>query len=294
MTAILATALIFLGCSDQSESKASESNLESNKAGTGQNASSAGGETIKGTVLETFDSGGYTYIKLDTTGEGEIWVATVNLDLQKGKNIELMSGPVMHDFYSKTLDRTFPEIIFSGGLKGSESGPGKGHQMTGMMNSYGQQPAGRGQEEPSFQDALKSEGMGPMSMPTESGRPQTESGGSLKAVTTAQDISVQKSSAENGYTIAEIYSKAGELDGKKVQVRGKVMKVSPNIMGKNWIHFQDGTGNAMKNTHDLVFTSQARPEKGQKLVMEGTLAKEKDFGAGYRYKAIVENAEIVE
>lgn len=301
LTAGLIVALIFLGCSDQSETKASANKSDSGKTGSMQAPSSAREKgasadkgTVEGEVLETFDSGGYTYLKLDT-GAGEKWAATAQTDVQKGEDVELKSGPVMQDFHSKTLDRTFPEIIFSSGIVG-ESSAGEG-QSTGMMGSQGSNVADSDQEEADFQNALQSEGGGrPQSPSMQQTGSQDVSGGSEKAVTKAQNISVEKSSAENGYTIGEIYSKAGELDGEKVRVRGKVMKVLPNIMGKTWIHLQDGTGSAGENTHDLVFTTQEdnMPDKGQEIEMQGVLAKDKDFGAGYSYKAIVEKAEIVE
>ena len=75
-------------------------------------------------------------------------------------------------------------------------------------------------------------------------------------------------------------------------MKGKVVKFSPSIMGRNWIHLQDGTGDPMKNSHDLVVTSEATVETGQVVVAEGTLAAEKDFGAGYKYDAIIEQATV--
>ncbi len=292
VTVGLIMSLIFLGCSDQSESKATKESKEKtghSETETAKAKSSSENGVIKGTVLETFESGGYTYLKLDT-GEEEVWAATAKADVQQGESVELMPGPVMKNFHSKSLNRTFPEIIFSGGVKGAER-----KQSSVMGDPHGQGSSeSADQQASSFEGALKSEGMGGMSSPAPGTGTGAESGGSQQAVTSAQDISVEKSSAENGYTIGEIYKNAGELDGEKVSVRGKVMKVSPNIMGRTWIHLQDGTGNAMKNTHDLVFTSTTTPKTGEIVEMEGVLAKDRDFGAGYKYDAIVEEAEVVE
>ena len=118
------------------------------------------------------------------------------------------------------------------------------------------------------------------------------SGGSTTAIVPAAEVKVDKATGDNAQTIGECFNKAKELDNKKVRVRGKVMKVSTMIMGKNWIHLQDGTGDPMKNTHDLVVTTQAAPENGSVVVVEGVLAANKDFGAGYKYDVIVEDAEI--
>ena len=104
---------------------------------------------------------------------------------------------------------------------------------------------------------------------------------------------VEKSTAQNGYTVGEIFEKAASLNKQKVTVRGQVVKVNPNIMGRNWLHIQDGTGDPAKNTHDLVVTSADIAEKGDIISIEGTLAADKDFGFGYKYDVIVEDAVLM-
>ncbi len=64
-------------------------------------------------------------------------------------------------------------------------------------------------------------------------------------------------------------------------------------MGRNWIHLQDGTGNPMQNSHDIVVTSSEHPEINTEITVEGIVAAEKDFGAGYKYAAIIEEATII-
>ena len=78
-----------------------------------------------------------------------------------------------------------------------------------------------------------------------------------------------------------------------VVVRGKVVKVSPRIMGRNWVHLQDGTGNPDDNTHDLVVTTALDPEADWDIItMEGVLTANKDFGSGYSYSVIIEDANL--
>jgi hypothetical protein len=105
-------------------------------------------------------------------------------------------------------------------------------------------------------------------------------------------VNVEKSTARNGYTVGEIFAKGVSLNKQKVTVRGQVVKVNPNIMGRNWLHIQDGTGDPAKNTHDLVVTSADIAEKGAVITIEGTLAADKDFGFGYKYDVIVEDAVL--
>jgi hypothetical protein len=85
-------------------------------------------------------------------------------------------------------------------------------------------------------------------------------------------VKVEKSDAQNGHTVGELFAKAASLNGQKVTVKGQVVKVSPNIMGKNWHHIQDGTGDPATNTHDLVVTSSAIVQKGSIISFEGVLA----------------------
>ncbi len=103
---------------------------------------------------------------------------------------------------------------------------------------------------------------------------------------------VEKAKGPDSYTVAEIYKKSAELDKKSVAVRGRVTKVSAGIMGKNWVHLQDGSGDPSSGTHDLVATSQDLPSVGNVVTARGTLYKDKDFGSGYAYKAIVEEATL--
>ncbi|MCG6914707.1 GW dipeptide domain-containing protein [bacterium BMS3Abin03] len=94
----------------------------------------------------------------------------------------------------------------------------------------------------------------------------------------------------DGQTIAQIYMEKDVLKGKSVKVKGKVVKYNPDIMNRNWIHIQDGTGN--ENNYDLLVTSNDKTKIGDVIVAEGTLALDKDFGAGYAYKVLIENAKI--
>lgn len=95
--------------------------------------------------------------------------------------------------------------------------------------------------------------------------------------------------AAGTYTVAEIYSKKAELKGRLVKVRGNVVKVSANIMGKTWVHIQDGTG--AEGSNKVVFRCQNEsPAVGSVVTAQGTLEIDKDFGYGYFYPVIVEDS----
>lgn len=120
--------------------------------------------------------------------------------------------------------------------------------------------------------------------------PDAENGGKkgTKAAAASEPIKVEKAKGADAHTVSEAYENAAKLDKKTVVVRGKVVKVSKGIMGKNWVHVQDGSGDPGKGTNDLVFTTKDDPKVGSVVTAKGTLYKDKDFGAGYKYKAIVE------
>jgi hypothetical protein len=226
---------------------------------------------FSGKVVETQDVSPYTYVRLDNGAGTEIWAAVPQAQLAIGEEIALQGGVEMTNFSSKTLNRTFESIIFAPGfVRGSES---KTVQAAGVAQG-------------SSSDAVQS-GVSPHGMAAQS------SGGSSRAIVSFTGVKVEKSTAQNGYTVAEVFDKAASLNNQKVTVKGQVVKISPNIMGKNWLHIQDGTGDPAKNTHDLVVTSSAMAEKGAIVSLEGVLAADKDFGFGYKYDVLIEDAAIV-
>lgn len=96
--------------------------------------------------------------------------------------------------------------------------------------------------------------------------------------------------AKGGYTVEELFAKKDKLSGKKVTVRGKVAKFSPGIMGKNWIHLQDGSGK--QGTNDMTVTTNQTAAVGDIVLITGNLVTNKDFGAGYKYEVIIEEATV--
>ena len=214
-------------------------------AGSAKPAESPQPSSLSGKVVETVDSGGYTYVRIEKAGK-KIWVAVPKMKVAVGQELSFQPGMTMDNFTSKTLNRTFETIVFSSGVIGQEG--------TGSVS--------------------KSDG-----------QKQTE-------VPTSKAVKVKKASGPDAYTVAELYEKRTDLDNKGVVVRGQVIKVSADIMGKNWIHIQDGSGDPSKGTNDIVVTSKDLPSVGDTVTAKGTLFKEKDFGYGYNYPVIVEQASV--
>lgn len=95
---------------------------------------------------------------------------------------------------------------------------------------------------------------------------------------------------EGGKTINQIYSGKNSLQGQTIKVRGKVVKFNGRIMDRNWIHVQDGTADG--ENYDLLVTSNESATVGDIITIEGVVAIDKDFGAGYSYPVLIEKATI--
>lgn len=97
--------------------------------------------------------------------------------------------------------------------------------------------------------------------------------------------------ADGGQTVAEVYAGKDELEGETVVIRGKVVKVNAGIMDRNWLHIRDGSG--ADGTNDLtITTSNATPAVGDTVVVTGAVGLNRDFGMGYTYPIIVEDAQV--
>jgi hypothetical protein len=70
----------------------------------------------KGKVVETMNSGGYTYVQIEENGQ-KVWVAVMETKVVKGDMVEFPDSPPMINFQSKTLNRTFDKIIFAPGIR---------------------------------------------------------------------------------------------------------------------------------------------------------------------------------
>ena len=205
---------------------------------------------FNGKVIETISTAGYTYVQVDT-GTEKIWAAAPEFKIEEGETVTVPAGTPMKNFQSKTLNRSFDVVWFVPYIK------------SGTKDSTA----------PSTKETE------PISKEQQTGTvPLIE-----------KDLSNIKK-AESGKTIAEIFAEKTSLESKKVKVRGKVVKFSPEIMGKNWIHIQDGTGS--KGTNDLTITTKNIVKLGDIILVEGTLVLNKDFGAGYKYDVIIEDAQI--
>ncbi len=93
-------------------------------------------------------------------------------------------------------------------------------------------------------------------------------------------------------SVAAVYKDQAALSGKPVQVKGKVVKVNNGIMGRNFVHVQDGTGVAADGSNNLIVTSKDTANIGDTITATGVVKLNRDFGMGYSYPLLIEESRI--
>ncbi len=224
-------------------------------AGVQASATAADPNAFTGTVAETMNSGGYTYARLQA-GNDDVWIAASEFSTKAGDRLTVALEMPMQNFESKTLGRTFPLVYFVSRVT-------RGGQRVAGSGAQGASPALMTSHAPARP---------PASVPTR-----------VEPV----------APAPGGMTIADVWAKRTALAGQEVTVRGKVVKVNDQILGRNWVHLQDGSESADGRTNDLTITTGEVVKFGDVITVTGVLAVGKDFGAGYAYGAIVENGRVI-
>lgn len=226
-------------------------------------AASPEAQIFSGEVVETMDAAPYTYV-LVNTGAEQIWAASNQFEVAVGDRVTVPVESPMADFRSESLDRNFELIYFASQIVPEGTALGGG-----VSSPYGGMTGG---------------GMISGHAPVMSGH------------TTAPDAGIEAGMIaipEGGLMIAAIWADREALSGQTVVVSGKVVKYNSGIMGANWLHIQDGSGSAADGTNDLTVTSATPGAMGDIVTVTGALTLDKDFGSGYRYAAIIMDAEVV-
>jgi len=103
--------------------------------------------------------------------------------------------------------------------------------------------------------------------------------------------SFSASAAEaNLKTVSALNLNKAALVGQTISAKGKVVKVNNGIMGRNFVHVQDGTGDA--NSNNLIVTSKQTANVGDQVTISGVVVVNRDFGSGYSYPLLIEEASI--
>ena len=247
--------LLSIGCST-SDSGAESSTLAADASveSAAAGASIAAGGTITGTVLEQIPVEPYVYLRLDTP-DGELWTAVAQAPVTVGAPVTVYNALPMAQFESATLGRTFAMIYF-----GALEPPG--------ADAYGANPGA---------NVGADAGAASMGAPV----PADANVGRIAPAT-----------GENARAIGDLWLQMDRLAGSAVSVRGVVVKYNGGVMGKNWIHLQDGTGEPSIGTHDLAVTTLGTVAVGDTVTVTGTVRTRVDVGAGYTYVLLLEDARV--
>lgn len=106
-------------------------------------------------------------------------------------------------------------------------------------------------------------------------------------------LRVEKLERSRGDSVEEIHAGRQKLAGRRLRVRGTVVKLNEGILGKTYLHLRDGSGSAERGDHDLTATTTEAFELGETVELEGKLAIDQDVGAGYVYAALLTEATRV-
>ncbi|MFV1983609.1 MAG: hypothetical protein ACC657_08725 [Thiohalomonadales bacterium] len=233
------------------------------------------GDLITGVVKETMDGGGYTYISLSVNGESK-WIAGPKTNVTVGSTVTISPPMPMNNFKSDALKREFKIIYFTGKIV---TGDGSNMKTAEMPNKSNPDMAKSGSADPHA-------GMDKDKMKISSEDSTTPNEHVTAAAKKSEPIKGIKK-AENGKTIDDILKQKKDLDGKSVKIRGKVIKYTEQVMNKNWIHIKDSSTGG-----DLTITTDGKAEVGDTIVVDGKIAINKDFGYGYLYDVILEDAKV--
>lgn len=203
-------------------------------------------------VTEVVQGNTYTYLKVKQNMK-EKWVAVSKQDVASGDVYYFDQELQMTNFHSKEIDRTFDEIYFINNISKTPIESGVPEAM-GAMGAVGGQQGHSGK------------------------------------VAAEQNSSVQLEKKSGEITIADVFAKRADFSAKEIEIRGIVVKVNKEVMGKNWIHIQDGTND--NGSFDLTVTSADLPEVNDEVSVKGKITLNKDFGYGYSYEVIMEDATV--
>lgn len=216
------------------------------------NQKAEAGDGFKSFVVKESIPAGGYVYILGEQGDDLKWFAASLREVNIGDVYYYDEPLLMKDFYSKELDRPFDEINF---LMKISRNPEDLKEVTEMNKE--------------------------MKMPSKP---------SGKITTDQKDISIDI--PKKGISIGQLYENLKNYDGKKVLIRGEIVKFSPEIMNTNWVHIQDGT--SFDGKYDLTLTTDLEVNVGDVKTFEGTVVLDKDFGYGYFYEVLIEKAKITE
>ncbi|MCX6315108.1 MAG: GW dipeptide domain-containing protein [Sphingobacteriales bacterium] len=212
------------------------------------------------TVLEVIQVANYTYLRVKE-GESELWMAVPTISAKAGDILYYKGGMLMTKFESKELKRTFDNILFVDKIATDKAvfEPKTDTVVSLPPNHMGMTNTAQTPTMGSTKDSVK--------------------------------LNVKIEPAKNGISIGDLLKNPKAYEGKKIIVKGKVTKYTASVMGKNWVHIQDGT--EFKGKFEIVITTTDELKDGDTATFEGTIILNKDLGYGYFFEVLMEDAKLI-
>ncbi len=238
--------------------------------------------TTKGTphtavALEVLKAAPYVYVKVKE-GDKEYWMAAPQANIEVGGEVTFNEQMWMKNFTSKTLGRTFDAVMFASSLESKTPAAKKSEKKAEEVKEKKSEEKAESSESVEKEEKIIQPAI--VTVSQEESEPAS-----------AQEQKPSGDASLKLFTVEQLYAQADDLNNTIVSVKGKVVKVSEGIMGRNWIHIQDGTGSS--GTNDLVFTSpDDSAVEGDEVTATGTLKTNIDFGYGYAYSVIIEGSKF--
>jgi len=195
----------------------------------------------------------YTYLH-GIENDTARWLAVPSMEANAGSTYYYIGGMPMTQFKSTELKRTFDLVLFLGGVSEEPITP------DGLAHPHGDNAHGTGDKSYKHTPAAETK------------------------------TTVHIAPGEGCLSIAQLIASKDSCAGKTVRVKGQVTKYNEGIMNKNWLHLQDGSDNNGK--FDLVVTTNATAKVGDVVTLEGKVTLNKDFGYGYSFEVILQDAIV--
>ena len=212
-------------------------------------------------VLEVIQVENYTYLKVKE-GTAEMWIAAPSIVTKPQDILYYERGMMMTDFESKELKRKFDKILFVDKISKDQKELLSNKNLAAIHESVKDSIT-------KYTDAS-----------TKTNAPNLPAKQALK-------IEPPKS----GVSIASILKNPKTYEGKTIVVKGKITKYTAGVMGKNWVHIQDGTD--YNGKFEIVITTLAELKDGETATFEGMITLNKDLGYGYFFEVLMEDAKII-
>lgn len=210
----------------------------------------AASASLHGTIRETLSADPYTYARVQLADGTNVWAAAPGAVPAVGSPATVSTSLPMANFHSDKLGRDFPMVYF---VETLSDAPSTGTAAT----------------------------------------PSTAAPASTPAASPASSVSTEKLAAApdaGAKKVADLWAHKDELGGRKVEITGDVVKYTPGVLGRNWIHLRDGSG--ADGSNDLTVTSTDATKVGDRVQITGIVALAQDYGAGYTYPVIVTDATV--